>query len=96
MNGNTLVSISLLGTLSGGAYPAAIRLGSVATVGGGPITKTLSVVDGTTGKSFSNIRTLDAGTAISYDDLLVYDGYLTISQSALTPIVICQGNIGTH
>ena len=96
VNGNTLVSISLLGTLSGGAYPAAIRLGSVATVGGGPITKTLSVVDGTTGKSFSNIRTLDAGTAISYDDLLVYDGYLTISQSALTPIVICQGNIGTH
>ena len=96
LNGNTLVSIALAGAIAGGSYPAAIHLGSVATVGGGPVSKTLTAVDGTTGKSYSNIRTLDDGTAISYDNLLVYDGYIAIQQSAVIPTTICQGNIGTH
>jgi hypothetical protein len=96
VNGNTLVSISLTGAIAGGTYPAAIHLGSVATVGGGPVVKTLTAIDGTTGKSFSNIRTLDNGTVITYDNLLVYDGYLAVTQSAITPVTICQGNIGTH
>jgi hypothetical protein len=94
-NGNTLVSISVTGAIAGNTYPAAIHLGSVTTVGGGPVTKTLTALDGT-GKSLSNIRTLDDGTVASYDNLLVYDGYLAIVQSALTPVTICQGNIGTH
>ena len=96
LNGNTLASISLTGAIAGGVYPATIHLGSVATVGGGPVVKTLTSVDGATGKSYSNIRTLDDGTVISYDNLLLYDGYMTIQQSAIIPTTICQGNIGTH
>ena len=95
-NGNTLVSISLVGTIAGGSYPAAIHLGSVATVGGGPVVKTLTNVDGTTAKSYTNIRTLDAGTAVTYDNLMVYDGYIAIQQSATNSTILCQGNIGTH
>jgi hypothetical protein len=95
-NGNTLVSITLTGGIAGGVYPAAIHLGSVTTVGGGPVAKTLTSVDGTTGKSYTNIRTLDSGTPITYDGLMVYDGYLAVQQSATLPVTICQGNIGTH
>lgn len=96
-NGNSLVTISLNGTLAGGLHPAAIHLGSVTTVGGGPVVKTLNPVDGTTGKSYTTLRTLDNGTPISYDNVLVYDGYLAIHESAvLMASILCQGNIGTH
>jgi hypothetical protein len=95
VNGNTLVSIVVSGAITGNTYPTAIHLGSVATVGGGPVTKTLTPVDGT-GKSLSNIRTLDDGTPATYANLLVYDGYLAIQQSTVSSVTICQGNIGTH
>ena len=96
-NGQTLVSVSLNGAIAGSSYPAAIQLGSVATVGGGPIEMTLNAVSGTTGKSYTNISTLDAGTTITYTNLLVYDGYLAVRQSpAVNSTVLCQGNIGTH
>ena len=95
-NGNTLATISVIGTIAGDIYPAAIHLGSVTTVGGGPITKTLNSIDGTTAKSFTNIRTLDTGTALTYDNLLAYDGYISVLQSTTSSTILCQGNIGTH
>jgi hypothetical protein len=96
-NGTTLVTITLNGTIADGIHPAIIHIGSVATVGGGPAVKTLNPVVGTTGMSYSNLRTLNDGTPISYDNILVYDGYLAIHQSALIPeVVLCQGNIGSN
>ena len=96
-NGNSLITVALNGTITGGVHPATINLGSVSTVGGGPVVKTLNSVDGATGKSYTNLRTLDNGTPISYDDVLVYDGYFAIHESALLMAnVLCQGNIGTH
>lgn len=96
-NGNTLVTISLDGTLDSGVHPAVIHIGSVATVGGGPAVKTLNSVDGTTGKSYTNLSHLNDGTAISYDNAMVYDGYLAIHESQLLIAnVICQGNIGSN
>jgi hypothetical protein len=50
VNNNTLVTLTINGTLPGGSYPAFIRLGSVSTVGGGPVEATLQNVDGSTGK----------------------------------------------
>lgn len=99
VNGNTLVTISLEGTINGESYPATINLGSVASVGGGPIKKTLNNVvgNGTTGKSYTNIRKLDSGVDITYDNWLVYDGYLNIYQTtAIIGNVICNGNIGSN
>ncbi len=97
LNGNTLVSIVLTGTIQGAVYPATINLGSVASVGGGPVVKLLNSVDGTTGKSFTNIRKLDSGIDITYDNWLVYDGYLNIYQTAINiNNIICNGNIGSN
>jgi len=96
-NGNTLVTISLTGTIAGDVYPATINLGSISSVGGGPVVTTLSNVDGTTGKSYSNIRKLDSGYDITYDNWLVYDGYINIYQTTVSlGNIICHGNIGSN
>ncbi len=96
-NGNTLVTISLIGTIPGESYPATINLGSIASVDDGTIRKTLSNVNGTTGKSYTNIRKLDSGTDITYENWLVYVGYINIYQtSVITANIISHGNIGTN
>ena len=95
VNGNTLLTISLTGTINGQFYPATINLGSIATKGGGPVAKTLISVQGTDGKSFTNIRQLDSDLGITYDDWLVYVGYINIYQNEVTLAnIICHGNIG--
>ena len=96
-NGNTLVTINLTGTIAGDFYPATINLSSVATIGGGPVTKTLSNVDGTTGKSYTTIRKLDSGLNITYDNWSVYNGYINIYHTAPEfDNIISQGNIGSN
>jgi len=97
VNGNTLVTLNLLGTIAGEVYPATINLGSIETIGGGPVTKTLSSINGTTGKSYTNIRKLSSGLDITYDNWLVYDGYINIYQTAVTfNNIISHGNIGSN
>ena len=96
-NGNTLVTIALSGTISGESYPATINLGSIASVDQGTVRKTLANINGTTGKSYTNIRKLDSGTDITYENWLVYVGYINIYQtSVITGNIISQGNIGTN
>lgn len=96
-NGNTLVTVSLSGAIAGETYPATINLGSILSIGGGPSVKVLNNVDGTTGKSYTNIEKLDSGTEIVYENWLVYDGYINVYQSPLsTDNIICQGNIGSN
>ena len=97
VNGNTLVTISLTGTITGDSYPASINLGSTTSVGGGPVVKILNNVDGTTGKGFTNIKNLLDGTAVTYDNWLVYDGYINVYQATIgLNNIICQGNIGSN
>jgi hypothetical protein len=97
VNGTTLVTITLTGGIAGEVYPSSINLGSIATVGGGPVMKMLNNVDGTTGKGYTNIRKLDSGIAITYDNWLVYDGYINIYQNSVsTDNIICHGNIGSN
>ncbi len=97
VNGNTLVTLSLTGAINGDVYPATINLGSITSVGGGPVVKSLSSVPGTEGKSYTNIRQLDNGTMITYDNWLVYVGYINIYQIAVDPLnIISHGNIGSN
>jgi hypothetical protein len=97
VNGNTLLTISLTGTIAGEFFPASINLSSIATIGGGPVVKTLSNVNGTTGKSYTNIVKLDNGMSITYANLLVYDGYINIYQTEIGfNNIICHGNIGSN
>jgi hypothetical protein len=97
VNQNTLVTVSLTGTIAGASYPSTINLGSIASVGGGPIVKTLNNVNGTSGYGYTNIRKLDSGITITYDNWLVYDGYLNVYQtSANIENIITQGDIGSN
>lgn len=97
VNGNTLLTISLTGAIPGELYPATINLGSIESVGGGPVVRTLNHVDGTNGKGYTNIRKLDSGIAITYDNWLVYDGYINVYQISVNiNNIICHGNIGSN
>jgi hypothetical protein len=96
-NGNTLVTITLTGIISGESYPATINLGSIASVGGGPVVKTLTNVDGNVGTGYTNIRTLNSGIDITFDDWMVYDGYINIYQTSVSSgTIICHGDLGSN
>ncbi|MBL0310238.1 MAG: CHRD domain-containing protein [Bacteroidetes bacterium] len=96
-NGNSLVVVTLANVIAGSAYVPAIHVGSVATVGGGPVSKTLNPIDASTGKSSNTLRALDNATPITYDNVLLYAGYLAIHESAANMAnVLAQGNIGSH
>jgi len=95
VNGNTLVTIDLDNTITDKTYPATINVGSVTTAGDVKIT--LNPVNGSTGKSLTNIRKKDDNSLIQYSDLLVFTGYISIYQSSINSgIVVCNGNIGTN
>lgn len=97
VNNNTLVTITLIGTIAGETYPASINLSSTSTIGGGPVVVILSSVNGTTGMSYTNIEQLDSGIPLTYDNWLVYDGHINIYQSSMSFVnIICQGNIGSN
>ena len=97
VNGTTLVTITLNGVIAGELYPSSINLGSIESVGGGPVMKILNDIDGKTGKGYTNIRQLDSGIDITYDNWLVYDGYINIYQNSVSiSNIICHGNIGSN
>jgi len=57
----------------------------------------LSNVNGTTGKGYTNIRKLDSGMVITYDNWLLYSGYINIYQTSVSLAnIICHGNIGSN
>lgn len=96
-NGNTLLTVRLLGTIAGEFYPATINLGSIESVGGGPVVLVMNDIDGTDGKGFTNLQQLNSGVVITYDNWLVYDGYLNIYQTSVSlDNIICHGNIGSN
>jgi len=95
LNGNTLVTLTMNGLLPNTYYPASINVGSIGTIGGGGIMKTLQNVNGNTGKSYTTIRSLDNNLAITYDNWLVYVGYINVYHTAPNYLnIISQGNIG--
>jgi hypothetical protein len=95
-NNTSLVTITMDGTIPGEVHPARIHLGNINTVGGGPVVMELNSVNGTSGKSFTHVTNLVNGTTITYDNWIVYDGYLNILKSIGTPnVILSQGNIGS-
>lgn len=95
VSGETLVSIALTGTTAGVSSPAHIHLNSAAQ--GGPIAIDLTAVNGATGKSETSVSKLNSGVAITYDELLTFNGYINVHQSATSlATLIAQGNIGAN
>ena len=94
-NGETLVTVSLDGTGAGNVHPSHIHANSAAQ--GGGIVIDLNDVDGTTGESRTNINQRNDGTAITYDELLNFNGYLNVHlSSAVLGTLIAQGDIGQN
>jgi hypothetical protein len=95
INGNTLVTLTLSGTIDTDVYPASINVGSITTTG--PVTKTLTSVDGIRKVSYTNIHSLDNADPYTYDQWMVYTGYINIYQNSIgTANIICHGNIGSN
>ncbi len=85
------------GLLTNTNYPSTLNIGSIATIGGGDIKKSLNDVDGNTGKSSTNIRSLNNNIAISYENWLVYVGYINVYHTEANNLnIISQGNIGAN
>jgi hypothetical protein len=89
------IELELLNTPQGGSHPAHIHLNTAAETG--DIALTLNAVDGSTGKSTTTFKTLDNGTAINYQTLINFDGYINVHLSAnQLGTLVAQGDIGQN
>lgn len=95
-DGSSLAVLELQNTPDGGSHPAHIHAGSVANAPGG-IIFTFTPVDGTTGKSVTNVSALNDNTPLSYDGVLALDGYINVHFSDTElGILVAQGDIGIN
>lgn len=95
VSGLTLVTIELVGTTEGGDHPAHIHNNSAQQTGS--IAIDLKNVNGATGRSATHVSQLNNGTAITYDELLNFNGYVNVHLSAASlATLIAQGNIGSN
>jgi len=96
VNGETLVMLALVGTVTNGLHPAHIHTGSVADAPGAIIIDLTSVA-GDTGLSKTNVAAYNDGTAINYTEMMDINGYINVHLSAENPdVLIAQGNVGSN
>jgi hypothetical protein len=89
------IELQLKNTVAGGLHPAHIHLNTAAE--GGDIALTLKAVDGATGKSTTTFKALDNGSAITYQALLAFDGYINVHLAAdKLATLVAQGDIGQN
>jgi len=96
INGEALAEIALMNTIADATHPAHIHNNSAAE--GGGIAVSFKPVDGTTGMSATNIAALDDGTAITYIEILDFDGYVNVHLGSGDQLetIVAQGNIGLN
>lgn len=89
------VELALIGTSPGESHPAHIHLDNAAD--GGGIAVTLLPVDGATGQSTTTFSQLDDMTAVTYADMVNFDGYINVHQSVGNlATLVAQGDIGEN
>lgn len=83
----TWITFDISGATSGEVHPVHIHQNSV--VEGGGIVISLGAIDGTTGSLEVEVEMTDGNAAVSYDDLVNFDGHINIhaSPSDLSTIV---------
>ncbi len=93
---NTLgVALNLNNTDSGEMHPAHIHFNTAAE--GGGVALTLGVVNGDTGESTVSFTALDDGSAITYAELIDFDGYINVHLGANTmETLIAQADVGQN
>ena len=89
VSGETLITVSLANTTEGESYASHIHSNSAIETGG--IAIDLNNVDGTTGMARTHVSQRNDETAITYDELLEFDGYLNVHFGSG---LIAQGDIG--
>lgn len=94
ISGSTLVTVDLDGASPAGNYPIYIHTNDIVTTG--PVAINLNNYNGATGMSTTSVRKLNNGTAISYDQLRVFNGHVNIGTSATNAAYVAQGNIGSN
>jgi Cu/Zn superoxide dismutase len=95
VNESTLVTINLLGTVSGNIHPAHIHENNLATTGN--IIVGLTPVDGGTGISKTQVATLVSGASVTYTDFLTINAYVNVHFSDTDLVTIAaEGNIGAN
>ncbi|MCM4171098.1 hypothetical protein DHD32_06380 [Arenibacter sp. TNZ] len=95
LSGASLLELQLEGTPADGVHPAHIHANTAAE--GGDIVISLSAVAGANGKSWTHIEEDDAGTAVNYEALLEFDGYINVHKSiAELDVLVAQGDIGQN
>ncbi|MDG1572644.1 CHRD domain-containing protein [Robiginitalea sp. M366] len=95
VSGNSLLVVQLEGTPADGMHPGHVHMDNAVT--GGGIALTLETVVGATGRSETDVETLDDGTPVSYMQWLDFDGYINIHESADNlGSLIAQGDIGQN
>jgi len=94
-NNMTRVKVALEGTQAGDMHPAHIHMNTAAE--GGDIAVSLEPIDGSSGMSTTTFNQLNDGMAISYEDLLNFDGYVNVHKSADDlATLVAQGDIGQN
>ncbi|WP_373516975.1 hypothetical protein [Pricia sp.] len=94
-NDSTVIELNLEGTTDGNMHPAHIHFNTA--VEGGDIALDLTAVDGATGESSTPVTELNDGAAISYAQLLEYDGYINVHLSTEDlGTLVAQGDIGQN
>ncbi|MFD2564765.1 CHRD domain-containing protein [Aquimarina rubra] len=94
-NTTTRIDVTLTGTPAGGDHPMHIHMNDAAT--GGGIAVTLENVNGDTGLSTTMVMALDDDTAITYEGLIAYNGYINVHLSPTElATIVAQGNIGSN
>lgn len=94
-NGKTLVEIELENTPDGGVHPAHIHANSA--VEGGTVIIPLTNVNGTTGKSLTDVSADKDANPLTYDDLIVFDGHVMVHLSAeQISTIVARGDIGNN
>ena len=89
------IELDLQNTPVGGIHPAHIHFNTAAE--SGDIALTLEAVNGDTGKSVTTFTSLNDGTAITYQGLLDFEGYINVHLSATElSTLVAQGDIGQN
>lgn len=95
VNNETLVTVELTGTDFAGDHPMHIHDGSVAEAPGAIAVTLISV--NSMGMSATNVTANDAGDMLTYDNLIGFDGYINVHNSAADlGTLIAQGDIGAN
>jgi hypothetical protein len=91
----TQIVVQLTGTQAGNTHPAHIHSGAAGS--GGPIVLDFNPVDGGTGKSETMVTQMNDGTAVTFEDLVAFDGHVNVHLSAAQlNVMIAQGNVGAN